>query len=271
MVEQQQVIDPFGLINGRSGVPSLSFTKLNPVTQMLEPNVGVVHEGVVCAPLDVAPVTVYGSNPPETKKDKLGRDILQVVITLQTQQRDPELEEDDGVRKLYVKLPMQRALQEEMARHGIKSFGEGTHFRIESTGIQQPKAGQARAGIPGQTYKVTLSSIVAPGQLPVQQTLAPQGSVPGAQQSWAPSAPVAAPVAAPPAPAAPALPPMPSMAPPAPQQIELTQAHVDQVNSFVAAGHGRDAAIKALVDWVQQTAGFEDPTYAQRLSDAIPF
>ena len=55
-----------------------------------------------------------------------GDPMMQVVITLQTDERDPQVADDDGLRKLYVKGQMQAAVREALRQAGARLERGGT-------------------------------------------------------------------------------------------------------------------------------------------------
>lgn len=79
--------DANSLIMG-SSIPSATF-----------PDVGAVHEGIITA-LEVRQAREFGTQKPATWPD--GEPKMQAVVTLRTQEHDAEIENDNGVRNLYV-------------------------------------------------------------------------------------------------------------------------------------------------------------------------
>lgn len=61
--------------------------------------VGTVHEGTILA-LDAKQARKFQSQELDVWPD--GQPKMQAVVTLQTQERDPEVENDNGMRRLYV-------------------------------------------------------------------------------------------------------------------------------------------------------------------------
>ncbi len=60
--------------------------------------------------------------------------VTQLVITLQTSLRDPEIDEDDGQRRVYVKgRRMEAAIKDAQKRAGVKRLAEGGRLRIRFT------------------------------------------------------------------------------------------------------------------------------------------
>lgn len=82
----------------------------------------------------------------KTKKPKFfddGNPMMQAVITLQTDERDPSIEDDDGQRKVYVKGQMQAAVRDAVKASGAKLDIGGTlavqFYDEENTGKGNPK------------------------------------------------------------------------------------------------------------------------------------
>jgi len=79
--------DANSLIMG-SSIPSATFNEI-----------GAVYEGTITA-LDVMQARDFATHEPAFWKD--GSPKMQAVVTLKTSERDPEIENDNGMRRLYV-------------------------------------------------------------------------------------------------------------------------------------------------------------------------
>jgi hypothetical protein len=88
------------------GVPSAKF-----------PEVGTVVKGTVVK-AETSQQTDFTTGEPKTYSD--GNPMLQVVVTLQTDERDPEVDNDDGLRKVYVKGQMRKAVGDAVRASGSK-------------------------------------------------------------------------------------------------------------------------------------------------------
>lgn len=80
---------------------------------------------------------------PESQADGL-EPVTQLVVTLQTSVRDPEIDEDDGQRRVFVKgKRMEAAVRDAMKRASVKKLADGGRLRIRCTGYdpesQNPK------------------------------------------------------------------------------------------------------------------------------------
>lgn len=85
---------------------------------------------------EVAPVT---SPTGETQLDKNGNPRQQIIYTLQTDERDSEIEDDDGQRRVFAKWAIQRAISTCLAEAGLSRVGlqEGGKLTITHTGTQK--------------------------------------------------------------------------------------------------------------------------------------
>jgi hypothetical protein len=85
---------------------------------------------------EVAPVT---SPTGETQVDKNGNPKQQIIYTLQTDERDPEIEDDDGKRRVFAKWAIQRAISTCLAESGLAKVGlqEGGTLSIKFSGTQK--------------------------------------------------------------------------------------------------------------------------------------
>lgn len=82
---------------------------------------------------EVAPVT---SPTGETQTDKNGNPKQQIIYTLQTDERDPEIEDDDGKRRVFAKWAIQKAISTCLSDAGLARVGlqEGGMLTITHTG-----------------------------------------------------------------------------------------------------------------------------------------
>ncbi len=85
---------------------------------------------------EVAPVT---SPTGETQVDKNGNPKQQIIYTLQTDERDSEIEDDDGKRRVFAKWAVQRAISTCLAEAGLAKVGlqEGGTLTITFSGTQK--------------------------------------------------------------------------------------------------------------------------------------
>lgn len=94
------------------GVPAAKF-----------PEIGAIVKGTVIAS-EVSQQTDYATNAPKFYDD--GKPVMQVVVTIATDERDPSVENDDGTRKLYVRGQMTAAVREALRQAGARLEVGGT-------------------------------------------------------------------------------------------------------------------------------------------------
>jgi hypothetical protein len=89
--------------------------------------------------------TKYNPNPLAEKVFEYfasGDPKLELILTLQTDVRDPSIEGDTGVRRVFVPFQMQKELQKAVAEAGIKrSLPLGSWIKITHTGTTPSQGG----------------------------------------------------------------------------------------------------------------------------------
>ena len=99
------------------------------------------------------PGTIVGGRITEQPKVEQQRDIqsgekkfwsdgdpmMQLVVTVQTDQRDPSLEDDDGRRRIFVKGQMKNAVADAVRQAGAKGLEVGGNLRVRYTHDGTPK------------------------------------------------------------------------------------------------------------------------------------
>lgn len=78
---------------------------------------------------EVAQQTEFGTGVLKTWDD--GRPMMQAVITLQTAERDPQVDDDQGLRKLYVRGQMQAAVRDAVRRSGASGLELGGTLAVQ--------------------------------------------------------------------------------------------------------------------------------------------
>jgi hypothetical protein len=63
-----------------------------------------------------------------------------MVVTLQTDLRDPQIDDDDGRRRLYIKFNMRNAVREAVKKAGAKGLGVGGKLQVTFTSEGEPTA-----------------------------------------------------------------------------------------------------------------------------------
>ena len=126
----------------------------------------------------------------ETKFWPDGNPMMQLVVTVQTELRDPTIDEDDGRRRLFVKGVMKNAIADAVRNAGARGLEVGGTLAVTYTHDGQAKQ---RGFSPPKQYTATYT----PAAQAALHTPDP-GTAPAPQQYAAP-APVPAPATAPPA------------------------------------------------------------------------
>lgn len=108
----------------QGGVPSAKFDA-----------VGKVVKGTVTA-AEVQQQRDFDTGQPKNWDD--GKPMMQLVITLQTDERDPEVEDDEGLRRLFAKGNMLNAIREAVRKSGGK-LENGGKLAVKYTGDGEAK------------------------------------------------------------------------------------------------------------------------------------
>lgn len=69
----------------------------------------------------------------EAKFWKDGNPQMQLIVTVQTDQRDPQIDEDDGRRRLYVKGALKNAVADAVRAAGARGLEVGGHLTVTYT------------------------------------------------------------------------------------------------------------------------------------------
>ncbi len=105
------------------------------------PAVGATVEGVILR-VSRKQATVFGTKEPKFWKS--GDPVMVSIFALQTEERDPEIEDDDGLRNLYVEsIRMREAIKEALKAAGFKrgdTFA-GATLKVQYVGDGEPTAG----------------------------------------------------------------------------------------------------------------------------------
>jgi hypothetical protein len=107
------------------GVASAKFT-----------NIGDSVTGVICRQPEVQQQTDITTGEPKYWPD--GKPRQQLQVQLQTDKRDPEITNDNGVRAIYIKANMQKAVKEAVLRSGAKGLEVGGTLTVTYTGDGTP-------------------------------------------------------------------------------------------------------------------------------------
>lgn len=96
------------------------------------PEVGTVVKGSIASPPTLSQQTDFTTGALKHWDD--GKPMMQLVITIQTDERDPETPDDDGLRSLYVKGAMQAAVKDAIRKSGAKGLEVGGSIAVKYTG-----------------------------------------------------------------------------------------------------------------------------------------
>lgn len=112
-----------------------------------------------------------------------GNPMLQLPVDVATDQRDPEINNDDGTRTLYIKGQMQKAIREAVSRAGAKMLEVGGTLTVTYDRDEAPKQ---RGFNPAKVYTATYTppTVQAAADFlaadtPDTQTTAPTAAVAG--------------------------------------------------------------------------------------------
>ncbi len=163
------------LIMGGGGRPGARFDTIGTVVkgQIVAVDTGQQREWKSKEPLFWQPNNRPGTQPTD-------RPVMQAIITIQTDQRDPEVDDDDGQRRIFVGgRNMRDAVRDAVIRSGAKDIRVGGTLAVKYT------AGAGEAGDPRQFVAEYAPPAVGVGLLDggqpaaassVQQPAAQQGA-----------------------------------------------------------------------------------------------
>jgi len=117
---ERHAIDPAAFLMGGS-VPSASFLA-----------VGAAVTGVICEPPTVQQQRDFTTGEPKAWDD--GNPMLQLVVTLQTDEFDAKIEDDDGRRRVYLKNNMKRSVADAVRKSKGKELEVGARLTITYLG-----------------------------------------------------------------------------------------------------------------------------------------
>lgn len=96
------------------------------------PEVGTVVKGTIVTPPTLSQQTDFTTGALKTWDD--GKPMMQLVVTIATDERDPDEPEDDGLRSLYVRGAMQAAVKDAIRKAGAKGLEVGGTIAVRYTG-----------------------------------------------------------------------------------------------------------------------------------------
>lgn len=179
-------------------------------------------KGVISADPAVRQQTDFKTKEPKFFKNT-GEPMMQLVVTVRTDQRDPEIPNDDGTRGFYIKGNLTKTVRDAVRAAGANNLEMGGELTL--TWVSGGPRYEGDQNWPTEAPKVHTASYVKPTNQAAAAFLGaaqPAAPVPAAQQQYAPGFAPQPPFQAP----APALPPLPPPAAPA-AQIQPCPAGVD--------------------------------------------
>ncbi len=112
------------------------------------PTPGTTVTGVICRPPEVQQQRDFTTGEPKFWDD--GKPMQQLQVQLQTTEKDMSVPDDDGVRAVYVKGQMQKAVREAVRKAGASGLEIGGTLTITYTGN-----GEAKRGLPPKLYSAS--------------------------------------------------------------------------------------------------------------------
>jgi hypothetical protein len=92
------------------------------------PTVGTTVSGTVASDPEVRQATQFGTGEPLFWDD--GRPKMEIVLTIVTDARDPEIDGDDGTRRVFIKGQMLTAARQAISNAKVKNFAPGGKVTI---------------------------------------------------------------------------------------------------------------------------------------------
>lgn len=111
---------------GGGGAPSAKFSAI-----------GTSYSGRITEQPTVEQQRDFTTGNPKFWDD--GNPMMQLVVTIQTDQRDPSVEDDSGKRRLYVKGQLKSAVQDAVRAAGARGLEVGGTLTVTYTHDGQPK------------------------------------------------------------------------------------------------------------------------------------
>lgn len=119
-------MDANSFLMGGGGAPTAKF-----------PTPGTVIGGRI-----TEPPTVEQQRDIQTGEKKFwsdGNPMMQMVVTVQTDQRDPAIEDDDGRRRIFVRAQMKNAIADAVRAAGARGLEVGGILRVRYSHDGEPK------------------------------------------------------------------------------------------------------------------------------------
>lgn len=130
------------LLGGGGGAPSVKF-----------PSIGTTNGGYISKPPVVTQQTTMTGNEPMFWDD--GQPKWQIEVTVLTDERDPEITDDDGSRRIYVKGLMMSAVQDALGDAGADDLEAGGTLFVTYVG---DKPSKTRGFNPAKVFEAKYTS-----------------------------------------------------------------------------------------------------------------
>ncbi|MGH3800866.1 MAG: hypothetical protein ACRDTD_12145 [Pseudonocardiaceae bacterium] len=168
----QQLPDANAFLFG-GGVPSAKFD-----------TIGAIFVGTIKQPPATQQQTDFDTGALKFWDD--GRAMLQVVVTCDTAERDPQVDDDDGTRKLYIRgKHLTNAVKDAVRHSGLKVLEVGGTLAVSYVGDDEPK----RRGMDGAKQYTATYTPAAANALSVDATPEPPAAPPAPPANTATNAP----------------------------------------------------------------------------------
>jgi hypothetical protein len=118
-------IDPNAFLMG-GGIASAKFKEI-----------GDTIKGVIADQPELRQQTDFKTGAPKYWND--GKPMMQLIVTLSTDERDPADPEDDGNRRVYIKGKLQQAVAQAVRKAGAKGLEVGGTLQVSYVGNDAPK------------------------------------------------------------------------------------------------------------------------------------
>lgn len=135
---------------------------------------GAVHEGTITK--EPTMVQERDIKTKELKFWKSGDPKWQMVVTIQTNERDPQVPDDDGLRSIYASGKKKQAIADAVRAAGAKGLSVGGYLRVQYVADAPLEQGQLQAT---KLYQAQY----APPQFPVDQNPQQDGQAQPYQQA----------------------------------------------------------------------------------------
>lgn len=101
------------------------------------PTIGTTVVGTITEKPEVQQVRDFSTGEPQFWSD--GKPKQQIVVTLATEERDPQISDDNGDRRVFIKGAMVKAVREAVKRSGSRGLEVGGRLEVTYTGDGERK------------------------------------------------------------------------------------------------------------------------------------